>query len=169
MVDTTYTNGDDWGMVNMKLFYPHYTKWPTWYHAITYSWDLIETNDWGSMFWISPCDVMFLLLKAENLILAFTQLRPFEWSPQCFGTQKWPVSPIAASGKLPVGPGPYISSRVHNNEPLGSEDFLGTPVDSWTKLSGSLGAKTGWALHFVTTPIPAALADEVSAKHIKYI
>ena len=140
MVDTTYTNGDDWGMVNMKLFYPHYTKWPTWYHAITYSWDLIETNDWGSMFWISPCDVMFLLLKAENLILAFTQLRPFEWSPQCFGTQKWPVSPIAASGKLPVGPGPYISSRVHNNEPLGSEDFLGTPVDSWTKLSGSLGA-----------------------------
>jgi len=31
------------------------------------------------------------------------------------------------------------------------------------------GAKTGWALHFVTTPIPAALADEVSAKHIKYI
>ena len=24
MVYTTYKNGDDWGMVNMALFYPHY-------------------------------------------------------------------------------------------------------------------------------------------------
>ena len=23
---TTYENGDDWGMVNMALFYPHYVR-----------------------------------------------------------------------------------------------------------------------------------------------
>ena len=65
-------------------------------------------------------------------------------------------------------PGPYISSRVHTNEPLGSEDFLGTPVASWTKLSGS-GRQDRMGTSLCYDSNSSRLRSEVSAKHIKYV
>ena len=40
---TTYKHGDDWGMVKVALFYPHYPKWMVKFHGESPSkWDEIS-------------------------------------------------------------------------------------------------------------------------------